>query len=211
MEFEAGIFTEEEVIRYIELLCELSNKASFSSQKRIVIETGLIRICRPQTEETREAYADRVRRLEDEVAALKKNGVAAPVADAAPVPDEEDDFMPVLEPAKAADIKEIMDNWERLTADASTSVISSLQVAEPKVSEDGKLVLFYEKRFEIDYDRMKDRAEDLAKHIERKVHKSIDIVFTLEDDKKDTTKTVDAFKFVESLLKDSGVTINKEI
>ena len=211
MDFEAKIFSEEEIIRYIELLCELSNKASFSSQKRVVIETGLIKMCRPQMEESKEARDDRIRRLEEAVTALKKNGVAVAATDAVMEEEEdEEDFIPELEPAQIEDIKVIVANWKSMTADAPTPIASTLQVAEPRIGENGQLILYYTEAYAFDFDRIRERCTEIEGLIERKVHKKITVEALMADSKEDNKNSVNAMAYVQSLVAGAGITVKRE-
>lgn len=68
---EVGQFMEEVssadenyLIRCISVLSELSAQLRFSTVKRIALETGLIRLCRPQMDNDYDALIDRIRMLE---------------------------------------------------------------------------------------------------------------------------------------------------
>lgn len=73
---ESKVFTSGELMRYIGICCELTNKIRFATQKRVLIETELIKLCRPQMEDNFDALTDRLRRLEAELEELKKGGFA---------------------------------------------------------------------------------------------------------------------------------------
>ena len=55
------------VIRYIRELSELSGRLRYATQKRILIEIALIRLCRPQMESDTESLLDRIRALEQRI------------------------------------------------------------------------------------------------------------------------------------------------
>ena len=65
-------------MRYISIFSELSGQVKYATQKRILIEMTLIKLCRPQMETTNDAVVARLENLEDKI----EKGIvqAAPVA-----------------------------------------------------------------------------------------------------------------------------------
>ena len=61
---EASRIREEELMRYIRVLSEMSMALRNTLNKRVQFEIGLIRLCRPQMETDTGSLLDRVRRLE---------------------------------------------------------------------------------------------------------------------------------------------------
>lgn len=53
------------IMRYLRVFSELSNEIKFSSQKRILLEMAIIRLCKPGMETDKESLVDRIRVLED--------------------------------------------------------------------------------------------------------------------------------------------------
>ena len=62
------------LLRYIRVLSELINKIRYSAEKQVLLETGLIRLARPEMEADVESLADRIRHLEE---ALKAGQIPA--------------------------------------------------------------------------------------------------------------------------------------
>jgi DNA polymerase-3 subunit gamma/tau len=59
------------IIRYIRIFSDLAGQIKYASQKRILVEIALIKLCKPQMEQNQEAILDRIRQVEDKV----ENGV----------------------------------------------------------------------------------------------------------------------------------------
>ena len=57
---EAAMVKDEVLMRYVRIFSELSNQIRQSSQKRVLIEIALIKLCRPQMEQDYEAIVDRL-------------------------------------------------------------------------------------------------------------------------------------------------------
>ena len=83
---EAGMADTAGIIRYIHVFSELAGQIRYASQKRILVEIALIKLCKPQMEESNEAVLERLRQVEDKVengvvvAADTYGGIAAQVA-----------------------------------------------------------------------------------------------------------------------------------
>lgn len=65
---EAQMIEPEVLMRYIRIFSDLANQVKYSSQKRILIEIALIKLCKPEMESTGDALVDRIARLEQKMA-----------------------------------------------------------------------------------------------------------------------------------------------
>lgn len=61
---EAELVEEDTVIRYIRIFSELSGQVKYSSQKRVLLEVALIKLCRPQMEQDYSSILERIGQLE---------------------------------------------------------------------------------------------------------------------------------------------------
>lgn len=57
----------EEILRYIRIFSELSNQLKFASQRRILLEIAMIKMCKPQMEEDLGSVTQRVSDIEDKL------------------------------------------------------------------------------------------------------------------------------------------------
>ena len=57
----------ERLIRAIEILCALEADMKWSTQPRVLLEMALVRICRPEQEETLDALMDRMEKFEQQI------------------------------------------------------------------------------------------------------------------------------------------------
>ncbi|MEE0955360.1 MAG: DNA polymerase III subunit gamma/tau [Eubacterium sp.] len=80
---EALMVPSDVLVRYIRIFSELSNQMKLSTQKRILAETALIRLCKPQMEVDTDSLLDRIRVLEKEVEDLKKKAASGAFTSAA--------------------------------------------------------------------------------------------------------------------------------
>ena len=64
---EAELLSQETIMRYIRIFSELLNDLRYSSQKRVLIDIALIKLCRPSMESDYSSVTERVRVLEAEI------------------------------------------------------------------------------------------------------------------------------------------------
>lgn len=79
---EAKMVDMDRIIRYIRIFSELAGQIRYASQKRILVEIALIKLCKPDMEITDDSLIDRIRQVEDKV----ENGVVMVSGDASTVP-----------------------------------------------------------------------------------------------------------------------------
>lgn len=157
---EAQAMEAEEIMRYIRIFSELSGQIKYATQKRILIEMTLIKLCRPAMETSNDAVVARVKDLEEKI----EKGVvqAAPIAiqstqmvtTAAPKPE--------LPKAIPEDIKQIVGNWQGIVAGTDQPLKTHLKNARLSLGGDNRLMLVVEDGLAYDY--LKD-AEN-HKHVE---------------------------------------------
>ena len=57
----------ETLMRYIRIFSDLSNQIRFATQKRVLVEIALIKLCRPAMETNMDSVIDRIRVLERQI------------------------------------------------------------------------------------------------------------------------------------------------
>lgn len=164
MKEEAGLTGAEALMRYIRILSELSGQLKYASQKRVVLEIALIKLCKPEMEADYESLAERIRKLEEQLSSLAAGGAALVLpgsgaqagngteigksggvsgtegrrdgSGAAAEPDE-------LPRAVTEDLKEIAKNWSRILSGLSPLLKTILKAARLSAGENGVLVLVF--------------------------------------------------------------------
>lgn len=69
---EAQLINQEKVIRYIRVFSELSSQMRYSSQKRVLIEMALVKLCQPSMEGKSASLEDQVMALSERVSDLER-------------------------------------------------------------------------------------------------------------------------------------------
>jgi len=143
---EALMIEMDRIVRYIRIFSELSGQIRYASQKRILVEIALIKLCKPDMETTPDSLIDRIRQVEDKV----ENGVvmvqgtapeggttgAAPVSSAAPRPQ--------LPKAIPDDIKAIVAKWPSICGNADNPMRMYMKMARLSLGADNTLQMVME-------------------------------------------------------------------
>ncbi len=67
---------EEQLLRWIRIFSELSNKIRYSTTKRVLVEVALIKLCKPQMERSYDSLLDRMDRMEEKLEKISRQGVS---------------------------------------------------------------------------------------------------------------------------------------
>lgn len=64
---EAQMIDNDTLIRYIRIFSDLTNQLKFATQKRVLLEVALIKLCRPAMEVNQDSLLDRIRAVEKQL------------------------------------------------------------------------------------------------------------------------------------------------
>ena len=149
---EAEMVEADAIMRYIRCFSELSGRIRYAGQKRVLIETALIRLCRPEMEVKEDALLDRIRRLEQTLEKIESGALT--VAVAAPMQQEPvRPSVPKAELPKAIpeDVKHIVEAWGSFWSNTPQPMKSYLKGARLSLGGDNRLLLVLEDGLASDY------------------------------------------------------------
>lgn len=165
---EAQMAENDTIMRYIRILSELSGQIRYATQKRILVEMALIKLCRPSMETDVQSLTDRIRQLEEKI----ENGilVAAPYAGAAPgngglSRDLEESALAPLPQALPEDVERVVGRWSAIIAEASMPMKAYLKASYPSLAADGSLLVVAEDGLPSDYFKEVHHREELERLI----------------------------------------------
>ncbi|MFR3030287.1 MAG: DNA polymerase III subunit gamma/tau [Blautia sp.] len=131
------------LMRYIRVFSELSNQLRYATQKRVLVEIGLIKLCRPAMETNLHSVLDRIRSLERQMEERPVVQQVVAVEGTRPEKAAEQDIQPMK--AAPEDLKRIMSGWSSIIAETSGLFKQMLRKAVPKYNgETGESVLYVE-------------------------------------------------------------------
>lgn len=140
---EADLIEAEDIMRQIRIFSELLGQIKYASQKRVLIEMTLIKLCRPAMETTNDAVVARMRDLEEK---MEKGIVqAAPFAIQSTHGAINDSAKPAKKPelpkAIPEDIEKIVESWHAIVSDAPMPLKAHLKRARLSLAGDNRLMI----------------------------------------------------------------------
>ncbi|MBQ7833990.1 MAG: DNA polymerase III subunit gamma/tau [Lachnospiraceae bacterium] len=171
---EAAKLELNTILRFIRIFSELSGQIKYASQKRILLEVAIIKLCKPQMETKPDAWADRIRALEDAVErgiVVTQTPQSGDNAAAAPIQKPK----PVLAKAVPEEIKKIAQNWGPIL-DALGQPLKSM-LGKVRLSwGDDNILLVVAQDF-VAYEKLKDEAnmDTLKSELEDFIQKEVRI------------------------------------
>lgn len=171
---EAAMVEMEQIVRYIHIFSELAGQIRYASQKRILVEIALIKLCKPEMETNQEAVLDRLRQVEEKL----ENGVvmAAPGGNQVSggnIPQKE---KPKLERAVPEDIREIVSKWPAIVGNMDNPMKIYLKGAGLSLGNENQLIIVVQDGISSDYfSQHPDNKAKLVEIIEDFAGKEIEV------------------------------------
>jgi DNA polymerase-3 subunit gamma/tau len=141
---EAGMISPEVLLRYIRIFSELGNQIRYATQKRILIEIAIIKLCKPEMETSYDALVDRIESVEFQLekgvvvqASPSQSGGSA----AGGAVGGEPQAKPTLPKAIPEDIRKVIQNWKSILAEIGGISKTYLNMAVPTLGNNSDLVL----------------------------------------------------------------------
>jgi DNA polymerase-3 subunit gamma/tau len=191
----------ETLIRYIRIFSDLSNQIKYASQKRVMVEVALIKLCRPQMET---GYEDLVNRLKLIESKLEKGMVVSPEAISVKpgIQTEKEDIKPVvLQKAVPEELKELAKNWHTIIAGTSYLTKAALMNARPSIGNGGSLLLVFSESIDKELISQENHMNELKTAIAKIIQREVEIQTQLlvqgkesMDDIPDLTKIIKNIK-----------------
>lgn len=179
------------LMRYIRIFSELSNQIRFATQKRVLVEIALIKLCRPAMETNLDSVLDRIRVLEQRI---DERPVQQVVVQSAGASVQEAALIPAAPPQKAApeDLQKIVSGWKVIVGQTTAAFKQALLQSIPKYNgETGEPILYVE--FQTPLGRLypddSEAKQELQAIIEKQLGKSVELHMLVAEDHQQTNLT----------------------
>lgn len=156
MKEESRMVSIETLMRYIRIFSDLSNQIRYASQKRVLVEIALIKLCQPVMETNLDSLFDRVRVLEEKL----KNGMVVQQPQEFPgqdrghgllpepgsgIAEAKEEQQPGGKPEKAApaDLQYVKKNWNAIIRETRGLFQQMLLESSPKYDADSQEPVLY--------------------------------------------------------------------
>ena len=149
MRQEASGIDASVLMRYIRIFSDLSGQVRYSTQKRVLVEVALIKLCHPAMERNLDAVLNRLAILEQKVA---KGVVVSSQSSGGGAAGGDDDGINGLQSgngvqvqpeqkAVSEDLRMIIDRWKQVTGDLTPSMAVMLRGAVISEGPDNRLII----------------------------------------------------------------------
>ena len=186
---EAELVELPVIMRYIRNFSELSDRIRYATQKRIVLEMALIKLCKPAMETNQDALLDRIRELELKL----ENGVVVagqsvvptgqlPDGGAAPGRSER----PPLPKAIPEEVQQLVQRWNSVAGNAAQPMKQYLREAKLTLGGDNKLMIVFPDGLASDYFTKQDGNKELLESmLSDAIGKSVEVTIqTMQNDRR---------------------------
>ena len=203
---EAAAVTGDRIIRYIRIFSELSGQIRYASQKRILVEIALIKLCKPSMETSPDALLDRIRELEERV---EKGVFMAGDAQGALEGAGEEGFWgqntgkggqpgrtggnsalssamkKELAKAVPEDIRQIVSKWSSIVENAANPMKTHLKSVRLSLGGDNRLMMVVEDGLASDYLSQQGHKEQLERLLSEFADKEVEVDIQVADNKRE--------------------------
>lgn len=165
---EAEMADMETIMRYIRIFSELSNQVRYASQKRILIELALIKMCRPAMETSQDAILDRIRQLEDKMehASFLLEGMTPDMfMTSQPGAPAVKKARPELPKAIPEEVEKIVKSWPSIVGDADNPMKTYLKTARLSLGGDNRLMVVLPDGLASDYFQQNEENREALKRL----------------------------------------------
>ncbi|MGN1167395.1 MAG: DNA polymerase III subunit gamma/tau [Lachnospiraceae bacterium] len=205
---EAEMIDGDTLIRYIRIFSDLSGQLKYATQKRVLFEVTLIKLCRPQMETTQDALFDRIRAIENKLeegafeSYPKERIVYVNAQDGA----EEPPMKPQLPKALNEDVKAVVKDFRSMIQEASPMLRTYLKKARLSAGEGSMLQIVLPDNVSAGFVKTDEHIEEIKRLIADRTGKEIDIdVRCIEEGRRFEDNFVD----IENLIQ-MDITIEDE-
>lgn len=180
---EAEEMEAESIIRYIRIFSELGGQIKYASQKRILIEIALIKLCKPEMESQKDSLLDRIRNVEEK---LEKGVVMSAPAEGIRTSDAPEAIPAAvrqeLPKAIPEDIKQVVAKWHGIVENAGMPLKLYLKNAKLSLGGDNRLLMVVEDGVASDYlIKQEGNKEMVERLIEDYLGKQVEVTFQVLD------------------------------
>ena len=190
---EAQMVEPDMLFRYIRIFSELSGQLKYATQKRVMLEVALIKLCTPAMEPDQDTLLDRIRAVEEKVekgmtAAANAqerivyvNSDGVPGSEGSGIPGEygpgsrNSGQRPELPNAIPEDVQEVVKNFRSIADEASGMVRGYLKKARLSLGGDNRLLIVLPDTLAASVVGREDHVQELEGLIEQKIGKKVEV------------------------------------
>ena len=195
---EAKMIESDMLFRYIRIFSDLSNQIKYATQKRVLLEVTLIKLCTPAMETTQDSLLDRIRAVEEKV---EKADFSTQGEQRVVYVQEEKQAGPVerpkLEKAIPDDVREVVQNFRGIANEASPMLRNYLKYAKLSLGGDDRLLVVLPDEISANVVGTEEHKKELEALIENRIGKTVTLDVRQVDD---GSRFEDSFVDIEDVI-----------
>lgn len=195
---EAKMIESDMLFRYIRIFSDLSNQIKYATQKRVLLEVTLIKLCTPAMETTQDSLLDRIRAVEEKV---EKADFSMQGEQRVVYVQEEKQAGPVerpkLEKAIPDDVREVVQNFRGIANEASPMLRNYLKYAKLSLGGDDRLLVVLPDEISANVVGTEEHKKELEALIENRIGKTVTLDVRQVDDGR---RFEDSFVDIEDVI-----------
>ena len=191
---ESGMIETAALFRYIRVFSELSGQLKYATQKRIMLEVALIKLCTPAMETKQDTILERIRAVEEKVEKSMEasanmqgqivyvNGDGAQIAGGSVINGNTEGVFagaraqrPQIPDAIPEDVQEVVKNFRMIAGEASGIIKGYLKSARLSLGGDNRLLIVLPDSLAASVVGREDHVEELEKLIEERIGKRVEV------------------------------------
>lgn len=170
----------------IRIFSDLSNEMKYASQKRILLEVALIKLCKPQMQQDSSAILERIKQIEERLENGDFNIAAADNATAQnqnieSVQSTQPQTPKIRQDAVPQDLRQVVANWSTVVGQFSPPSSSFLKKCQLSLGTDNTLELIFDDDMAAKWFEDGRRIEELKTVIENTIDKTVQFRIRLND------------------------------
>ena len=174
---EAQMIDSDTLIRNIRIFSDLTNQLKYATQKRVLLEVTLIKLCRPAMDQNKDALLDRIRAIEKQ---LEEGAWEAPVRERIVYASDakeagEPKPKPELPQALNEDVKAVAKDFRMIINEASPMLRTYLKKARLSAGEGNRLLIVLPDELSASAVATPEHKEEIQSLIEQKIGKKVEI------------------------------------
>ena len=174
---EAQMIDSDTLIRYIRIFSDLTNQLKYATQKRVLLEVTLIKLCRPAMDQNKDALLDRIRAIEKQ---LEEGAWEAPVRERIVYASDakeagEPKPKPELPQELNEDEKAVAKDFRMIINEASPMLRTYLKKARLSAGEGNRLLIVLPDELSASAVATPEHKEEIQSLIEQKIGKKVEI------------------------------------
>lgn len=183
---EAQMIETDMLLRYIRIFSELSGQMKYATQKRVLLEVALIKLCTPAMETMEDSLLDRIRAVEEKlekgIAMIPEGGQGSsyPQANSNFTGGfgggmKEPEKKPEIPLAIPEDVQEVVKNFRAIADEISDPVRTTLKKARLSLGGENRLMVVLPEGIEASIAGREDHVKELEDLIEQRIGKKVEV------------------------------------